>query len=89
MQKTCTQLHQGMLWKCPALAYFAQLETKLNRQDLPQWQLLRDYKAITPETTDDELRKFIEIKTIPQCGLCPSKRTAFVHTDPLQRSALQ
>lgn len=40
------QLHRGMLWKCPALAYFAELEAKLNLHDLPQWQLFRDYKAI-------------------------------------------
>ncbi|KAA1258176.1 Cyclic pyranopterin monophosphate synthase [Rubripirellula obstinata] len=88
MQKTCTQLYRGMLWKCPALAYFAQLEAKLNLRDLPQWQLFRDYKAITPDATDDELRKFIETKAIPQCGLCPSNRTKFTHPNPLQRSVL-
>ncbi|KAA1258063.1 hypothetical protein LF1_05780 [Rubripirellula obstinata] len=88
MQKTCTQLVAGgLLAKCPALAYFAQLEAKLNLHDLPQWQLFRDYKAITPAATDDELRTFIQTKAIPQCGLCPSKRTAFVHPNPLQRTA--
>ena len=88
MQKTCTQLVTGgLLAKCPALAYFAQLEAKLKLQNLSQWQLFRDYKAITADATDDELRTFIETKAIPQCGLCPSKRTAFVHPDPLQRSA--
>ena len=90
MQKTCTQLvGGGLLAKCPALAYFAQLETKLNLHNLPQWQLFRDYKAIMPDATDDELRTFIETKAIPQCGLCPSNRTAFVNPDPLKRSALQ
>lgn len=88
MQKTCTQLHRGMLWKCPALAYFVQLEAKLNLHDLPQWQLFRDYKAIAPNATDDELRTFVETKAIPQCGLCPSRRTKFVHPNPLQRSDL-
>ena len=90
MQKTCAQLIAGgLLAKCPALAYFAQLEAKLNLHELPQWQLFRDYKAVTPDATDDELRKFIETKAIPQCGLCPSNRTAFVHPNPLQRSVLQ
>lgn len=89
MQKTCTQLYEGKLWKCPALAYFAQLEAKLNLHDLPQWQLFRDYKAITPDATNDELRSFIDTKAIPQCGSCPSKRTAFVHPDSLKRSSLQ
>ena len=88
MQKTCTQLHRGMLLKCPALAYFAQLEAKLNLHDLPQWQLFRDYKAIAADATNDELRTFVQTKAIPQCGLCPSRRTKFVHPSPLQRSAI-
>lgn len=89
MQKTCTQLHESKLWKCPALAYFAKLESKLRLQDLPQWQLFRDYQACSENATDEELQTFIETKSIPQCRLCPSKRTAFFHPDPLQRSALQ
>ena len=40
-------------------------------------------------STDDELRAFFETKAIPQCGLCPSKRAAFVHPNPLQRSVLK
>ena len=87
MQKTCTQLHHGHLWKCPALAYFAKLEEKLRLHAIPEWQLFRDYKAISPNATDEEVRRFIETKSIPQCALCPSKRTAFVHSNPLQRSA--
>ncbi|MBB3204936.1 hypothetical protein FHS27_000703 [Rhodopirellula rubra] len=89
MQKTCTQLYEGKLWKCPALAYFAKLESKLRLHDLPQWQLFRDYQACSPNATDAELKTFLETKAIPQCGLCPSKRTAFSHPDPLQRSALR
>ena len=89
MQKTCTQLHRGMLWKCPALAYFAQLEAKLRLHDLPQWQLFRDYQALSPNATDDEVAVFLATKAIPQCGLCPSHRTKFVHPNPLQRSALK
>ncbi|TWU54841.1 Cyclic pyranopterin monophosphate synthase [Rubripirellula tenax] len=89
LQKTCTQLGEnGFLFKCPALAYFAQLESKLKLNNLPQWQLFRDYKAIAADATDDELRTFIETKAVPQCGLCPSHRTKFVHPNPLQRSTL-
>ena len=89
MQKTCTQLFQSCLWKCPALAYFAQLESKLKLHDLPQWQIFRDYKACSPAATDEELQMFLQTKSIPQCGLCPSHRTKFVHPNPLQRSVLQ
>lgn len=87
MQKTCTQLYRGLLWKCPALAYFAKLESKLRLHDITEWRLFRDYRAISPNASDEEVRRFIETKSIPQCGLCPSRRTAFVHPNPLQRSA--
>lgn len=89
MQRTCTQLVNGCLAKCSALAYWSKLETKARLEAIPEWQLFRDYQACSPESTDDELRTFIETKSIPQCALCPSKRTAFVHPNPLQRSILQ
>ena len=89
MQKTCTQLFQGMLWKCPALAYFAQLESKLNLQEIAAWQLFRDYKACRPDATDAEVQTFIDTAAIPQCSLCPSNRTAFRHPDPTRPSVLR
>ncbi|WP_419580240.1 radical SAM protein [Stieleria magnilauensis] len=89
MQKTCTQLYRGLLWKCPALAYFAQLESKLNMQDIAAWQLFRDYKACRWDATDGELQSFVDSKAIPQCSLCPSKRTAFNHPNPTKQSVLQ
>ncbi len=89
MQRTCTQLFQSRLFKCPAIAYWAQLETKARVESTPEWQLFRDYQACSPNSTDDELQSFINTKSIPQCALCPSKRTAFVHPSPLQRSVLQ
>ncbi len=89
MQKTCTQLYRGLLWKCPALAYFAQLESKLNLQDIAAWQLFRDYKACRPNATEAEFQAFVDSKAIPQCSLCPSKRTAFHHPNPTKQSVLQ
>ncbi|QDV62557.1 radical SAM protein [Crateriforma conspicua] len=89
MQKTCTQLFRSMLFKCPALAFFSQLEARLKLHDLPQWQLFRTYQACSPTATDDQVREFLQTKAIPQCGLCPSRGTKFVHPNPLQRSALQ
>ncbi len=89
MQRTCAQLFQSRLWKCPALAYLAQLESKLRLSDIPEWQLFRDYQACPPSATNEELQTFLETQSIPQCGLCPSKRTAFVHPDPMQRSPLK
>ncbi|MFN3189139.1 MAG: radical SAM protein [Aureliella sp.] len=89
MQKTCTQLYQSKLWKCPAVAYFSQLEAKLKLHHLSQWQSFRDYQACPSDASDDEVRRFLQTKAIPQCGLCPSRRNKFVHPNPLERSALR
>jgi len=89
MQRTCTQLVNGNLAKCPAVAYWPQLETKARLESISEWDLFRDYKACPPTATDDEVRSFLETKSIPQCALCPSRRAAFHPPSPLQRSTLQ
>jgi hypothetical protein len=89
MQRTCTQLFQSRLFKCPALAYWSQLETKARLESISEWDLFREYQACSSIATDDELRSFLETKSIPQCALCPSNRTAFLHPSPLQRSTLK
>ncbi len=82
MQRTCTQLFQRCLWKCPALAYFAMMERKLCLEAMPEWQLFRDYKACSPTVSDEEVRVFLETQEIPQCGLCPARKIPFEHRDP-------
>ena len=89
MQKTCTQLFKHRLWKCPALAYWSQLDQRLNLDSIPEWQLFLDYRACSPECGDNDLQTFVDTKAIPQCGLCPSRRDPFHHPDPTQRSELQ
>lgn len=82
MQKNCTQLYSKKLWKCPAIAYFKLMEKKMNISNLKEWQLFRDYSACDPGCTEDELKKFLEKKEIPQCSLCPAEKEKFVHPDP-------
>jgi organic radical activating enzyme len=89
MQRTCTQLVSGSLAKCPALAYWPKLETKARLESISEWNLFRDYEPCPPTASDNELRSFLETKSIPQCALCPSKRAAFQHPSPLEKSTLQ
>lgn len=88
MQRICTQLVNHHLAKCPALAYWPKLEAKAGLESIPEWQLFRDYQTCSPDASDDEVRAFLQEGAIPQCSLCPSKRVAFVHPDPLQRNSL-
>ena len=64
-------------------------EQRLNLEEIPEWQLFRDYKACSPECSESDLAAFLRSKAIPQCGLCPSKRQSFHHPDPTQRSELR
>jgi hypothetical protein len=82
LQRSCTQLFDKYLWKCPALAYFAMMERKLRLESIPAWQLFRDYGACPPSATDEELREFLSTREIPQCGLCPARKIPIQHPDP-------
>jgi hypothetical protein len=82
IQKKCCQLFRTRLWKCPALAYFSNLERKLHLEDIPDWQLFRDYLACPPTATDAQVRDFFATEEIPQCGLCPDHKIPFQHPDP-------
>lgn len=88
MQRTCTQLVNHQLAKCPALAYWPKLEAKAGLESIPEWQRFRDYQTCPASASDDEVRAFLDSGAIPQCSLCPSKRIPFAHPDPLQRSRL-
>ena len=82
LQRSCTQLFKGHLWKCPALAYFATMEQKLRLEAIPAWQLFRNYKACPPTASDNDVREFFATRDIPQCGLCPASKIPFHHQDP-------
>jgi hypothetical protein len=81
MQKTCTQLYRGRLWKCPAIAYFHLMERELRLEGPPEWQVFREYRGCPPMASDLEVDTFLAAKVIPQCGLCPSKRQMFRQLD--------
>lgn len=87
MQRSCPQLYQRRLWKCPAVAYFFTIERRLNLQWVPLWQLFRDYKGCPQTATDVEVDAFLAAEAISQCGLCPSRRRLLRHPDPMDRPA--
>lgn len=83
LQKTCTQLYRGCLAKCPAVAYFPLIEQKLMLETTLDWRLFRDYQACLPAATDADVAAFLTAKAIPQCGLCPSRRSVLRHPNPM------
>ncbi|RCS49480.1 radical SAM protein [Bremerella cremea] len=82
MQKSCMQLYQQRLWKCPALAYWPLLEFRLQLESFGEWELFRQYSPCASDCSTDALEGFVNSKAIPQCSLCPSKREKLFHSDP-------
>jgi len=74
MQKTCTQLYRGCLWKCPALAYFRLMEQELKLEAISDWRLFHGHQACPSMTSDADVDAFLATAAIPQCGLCPGRR---------------
>jgi organic radical activating enzyme len=83
MQKHCTQIFRGSLWKCPAVAYFGILDRLGGAGGNAEWRMFREYQPLPPSALDDEILRFFSEKEIPQCSLCPASRTPFRHPDPL------
>ena len=86
LQRTCTQLYQSCLWKCPALAYHAIMSRKLKLDKEPAWQLFRDYQACPPNASDELVHDFIAKDEIAQCSFCPAKKIRIHHSDPTAMS---
>lgn len=82
MQRHCTQLFQNHLWKCPAVAYFSMMQHRTRIADDPDWESFRQYKALSPDASDDQVAAFFNRRAIPQCRLCPAKQERFIHPNP-------
>ncbi len=67
--KSCVNLHEGKLWKCPALAFLPLVIDKLEHRRL--WEPYLAYKPLDPEASDEALGKFIALDA-EFCDICPA-----------------
>ncbi len=67
--KSCVNLHEGKLWKCPALAFLPMVIDKLEHR--AQWEPYLQYRPLAPEAGDEELAKFIALDA-EFCDICPA-----------------
>ncbi len=70
-QYKCFQLHDGLIWKCPLVAYLPIVKKKFPLLS-KRWDPVLQYKALAPTATDDEIRAFYGKREENVCGLCPS-----------------
>lgn len=71
--KWCLQLHDGKLWKCPAIAYLDMQYRKFGLGE--EWRASLMYEPLTADAGDVELRQFVEKRSESACGMCPAQPT--------------
>lgn len=79
--KHCVQLHQGKLWKCPALAYLGMQHDRYGLS--PLWAPYLRYAPLQPGCTDEELRRFLAREEESYCTMCPAVPQPFELPSPL------
>lgn len=89
VQKYCHQIYQGKLWKCPAIAYFRNLEAKLGLEEIADWNRFREYQPLSADCTTEELQRFVNEKAISACGLCPQNPVKIPIPNPMHLPVVQ
>ena len=81
VSKLCVQLHEGKLWKCPALAYLPMQAKKYNLSE--KWEPYLKYVPLSHDCNDIELKKFFIKREEEYCKMCPADEHYFIPESPL------
>jgi organic radical activating enzyme len=81
VSKLCVQLHEGKLWKCPALAYLPMQAEKYNLSE--KWDPYLKYEPLDYYCSEEDLKKFFLRKSESYCSMCPGKEDYFEPESPL------
>lgn len=81
VSKLCVQLHEGKLWKCPALAYLPMQAKKYNLSE--KWNPYLKYVPLDHTCTKAELKQFFIKKEESFCSMCPASEEYFTPQNPL------
>ena len=79
ISKYAMQLHEGKLWKCPALAYLPMQAKKYNLSD--KWNPYLKYQSLDVDCTDEELEEFLNREDESFCSMCPANRDVYTKPD--------
>ncbi len=81
VSKLCVQLHEGKLWKCPALAYLPMQAEKYNLSE--KWDPYLKYIPLDPSCSKEELKDFFTRREESFCKMCPASEHYFTPENPL------
>ncbi|MBF0169244.1 MAG: radical SAM protein [Alphaproteobacteria bacterium] len=70
---SCCTIHQGMLWKCPPLAYLGLIKDRFGLDRVEAWKPYLAYRPLAPTVPEEELVRFFLAGAESVCGMCPAK----------------
>lgn len=82
--RTCKQLFEGKIWKCPATAYLPLQHAKYGLD--AAWRPYLAYQPLSPACSDEELEAFLAREDEACCAMCPAAPERFDMPLPLPRS---
>lgn len=75
--RTCLNIYQGRLWKCPTIAMLKAPLEKFGLTEHPDWKPHLAYGGLSPDSSDDELREFLSRGPESICSICPATRETY------------
>jgi organic radical activating enzyme len=76
IQQTCPLLYEGSIYKCSSIALLNRVLNDWKQPITNDWKPYTDYIGITPNSSDREIRQFIQNFGRPHkiCSMCPTKK---------------
>lgn len=71
VKHSCTTLLDNHLYRCPQLACISHACRKGYVPE--EWKTVLDYRPLSPESTYEEIRAFMNDGACPQCSICPEQ----------------
>ncbi len=78
MEGTCFQLHEGMIWKCPPIAYLPLMAKKYELSK--KWDPYLKYNPLKPNCSHDDIVEFFNRKSENICRMCPAHKNYIPNT---------
>lgn len=85
-QQTCALLYKGRIGKCSTAAILPDTLSMTGNLDKPEWAPYASYLGISPDSSDEDIQKFIKNfgKPASMCRMCPTRKDSnaiVIHKD--------
>ena len=82
----CFQLYDGVIWKCPPVAYINLMNKNYTLSE--KWDTYLKYNPLSADSTDQQIKDFFNRKAETVCGMCPAKLKITKKLNPLEKETL-